>query len=142
MTVLRLALELGHAPAWLANSDVGGPGSLIGVAWLPFVFGPWFALRIQRAAPGGPLWRPLIKTLLLYGFAARLPVVLLTIPALFGGWDTHYEKFPFEASDVAKLGATVAAQLGFWGVVWTLATGLLAARVVLWLRPRPSASFA
>src|SRR5262245_5305894 len=50
VTLLRLMLELGKAPAWLAKRDAGGTGALIGIAWLPLVFGPWFAYRLRPGA--------------------------------------------------------------------------------------------
>ncbi|MEZ5964224.1 MAG: hypothetical protein R3F56_10300 [Planctomycetota bacterium] len=135
VTGVRLLLELKGAPAWLANSGVGGPGALLGIAWLPFLFGPWFAARLlPHAKSTKQLVARLAKTLWVYGLAARLPVALLTIPAVLGDWGTHYDKFPFEASTAAKIGAAFAAQLGFWASVWTVLTGLLAAFVVARLR--------
>jgi len=41
-----------------------------------------------------PAWPALIKTLLLYAVAARVPVVALMFLAIKGGWGTHYDAFP------------------------------------------------
>lgn len=138
VTTIRFALEKFGAPAWLANSGPGGVGALIGIVWLPLLFGPWFALRIREAvATNRAVWKPLAKTLLLYGFLARLPVALLSIPAVVYGWGTHYDGFPpalADASTATKLGVVFVAQLGVWGCVWTVVTGTLAGMSALALR--------
>jgi len=140
VTLLRLVLEFAGAPNWLGNAGLGGTGAIIGIAWLPLVFGPWFHARLRAAAaPGQSVWKALAKTLLLYGLLARLPVFLLTIPAIYFEWGTHYEKFPFEGSLALKVGATAGAQFVFWGCVWTVGVGMLTALVVQKLRRAPDA---
>ena len=140
VTLARLGLEFAGAPAWLGNAGLGGVGAIVGIAWLPLLFGPWFHARLRAAAaPGQPTWKALTGTLLLYGLLARLPVFLLTIPALYLEWGTHYEKFPFEGSNAAKVGATALAQFGVWACIWTVGVGLLAAFVVHKLRGTPEA---
>ncbi|MEM7205119.1 MAG: hypothetical protein AAF628_33000 [Planctomycetota bacterium] len=137
VTALRFGLELGGAPAWLANAEAGGPGALIGIAWLPLVFGPYFAFRLRPfTSSTGALAKRLAGTLVAYGLAARIPVVLLTIAALFAEWGTHYEKFPFEGGLGAKIGVTLGAQLVFWACVWTPLTGTIAGLIANALRPR------
>jgi len=49
VTVLRLYGELQRWSPSLFNRDAGGGGSLIGIVWLIFVFGIYFALRLARA---------------------------------------------------------------------------------------------
>lgn len=54
VTILRLAGELKHWPApWFSNA-AGGGGALVGISWLPIIFGPYFALKLADAgdAPG------------------------------------------------------------------------------------------
>ena len=47
----------------------------------------WLAILVAR--PGWPaLWRVLLG----YGFAARVPVLIIMFLAIFGGWDSHYAK--------------------------------------------------
>lgn len=131
VTALRLLLEFAAAPAWLSNAAAGGGGAVIGIAWLPALFGPWFLLRLRPHAPDRrALFGRLAKTLLAYGVAARLPVFLITIPAVLGEWGTHYEKFPFEAGVAAKIGAAFLAQMLFWAGLWTVGVGTLAALIV------------
>lgn len=140
VTLLRLASELGGAPAWLASNEAGGPGALLGITWLPLFFGPWFALKLRPHFQGAALRRQLLRTLLAYGQAARIPVVILTLFALFGEWGTHYEKFPFEVGMAGKIGVTFFAQLVFWAGAWTCGVGGLAAWLTLKLRPQAQAS--
>lgn len=133
VTLTRLTFELFGAPAWLSNDGMGGRLAVVGIAWLPFIMGPWFDRRLRAAAAAGAPSQPsLLKTLLVYGFWARLPVFLLTIPAVFFDWGTHYEKFPppiADASSGAKIGVAALAQFGFWGCFWTVGAGMIAAKI-------------
>src|SRR5215813_2742040 len=71
VTLLRLVAEVIRAPGWLASSEAGGRGALLGIVWLPLLFGPWFALRIRPHVAGTKaLLARLAKTLLVYGLAA------------------------------------------------------------------------
>jgi hypothetical protein len=48
VTLLRLYGELQHWPApWFSNS-AGGGGAIVGISWLPFIFGPYFAMKLAR----------------------------------------------------------------------------------------------
>ncbi|MSR48277.1 MAG: hypothetical protein EXS13_14660 [Planctomycetes bacterium] len=137
VTLLRLALELYGAPAFLASSATGGGGALIGISWLPLLFGPWFALQLRpHVESGRALFKPLAGTLLLYGLLARLPVALITVPAVLQGWGTHFDGFPFAGSATQKIGIAFGAQLVFWGGVWTVGLGLLTGYAALALRHR------
>jgi hypothetical protein len=52
ITVLRLYGELHQWPSpWFSN-HAGGGGAIIGISWLPFVFGPYFALKLSRSGSG------------------------------------------------------------------------------------------
>ena len=44
-----------------------------------------------------PVWPRLFKTLLAYGYAARIPVVILMFFAMRGNWGTHYDAVPPES---------------------------------------------
>jgi hypothetical protein len=75
VTLLRLVGELqGWSPA-LFNREAGGGGALVGIVWLVFVFGAWFAWKLVDAgyAPDNA-WRPL-----LYGFLGLVITVVVVI---------------------------------------------------------------
>jgi hypothetical protein len=49
ITILRLVGELQHWPApWISNA-AGGGGAIIGISWLPLIFGPYFAWKLAAA---------------------------------------------------------------------------------------------
>jgi hypothetical protein len=52
ITVLRLVGELQHWPKPWFNAAAGGGGAVIGISWLPLIFGPYFALKLARAGDG------------------------------------------------------------------------------------------
>ena len=52
VTALRLVGELQHWSSTLFNRQGGGGGALVGISWLPFLFGVYFALRLTRAGEG------------------------------------------------------------------------------------------
>lgn len=49
ITILRLEGELhGWPKPWFANA-AGGGGAIVGISWLPIIFGPYFALKLAGA---------------------------------------------------------------------------------------------
>ena len=52
VTILRLVGELKHWTPALFNTHPGGGGALVGISWLPIIFGPYFALKLARAGDG------------------------------------------------------------------------------------------
>lgn len=46
ITLLRLVGELLHGPAILFGRAEGGGAAIIGISWLPFIFGPYFAVKL------------------------------------------------------------------------------------------------
>jgi len=144
ITLLRLAGEMAHWSPRFFSAAPGGGGALVGISWLPFLLGPYFAVKLARSGHGasgvwktfglsllgiaimmaglaigfapqlmfpgrevlgillvvlGPTlvtlgWPALFKTLVAYGYAARIPVAILMFFALRGHWGTHYDAFP------------------------------------------------
>jgi hypothetical protein len=189
VTFLRLAGELNHWGMPWFGSAAGGQGAIVGISWLPFIFGPWFALRLANLGHGfesarkawgylglafvvlvaggffvgiaqssqsrllaligflGMLaaafvptrgWRALGRTLIAYGIAARLPVLIVMFFAMRAnggaGWGTHYDavqpemahlpfaqKFLFEA---------FLPQMTLW-IAWTVIVGMLAGLIAV-----------
>jgi hypothetical protein len=100
-------VRAGHSPESL--------GRTLGVAFLSLAIIPaslWLvhALHFAPAGRRFPLllailslvslllgvraWPALGRVLLAYGLAARIPVALVMLVAIFAGWGTHYEKGP------------------------------------------------
>ncbi len=46
ITLLRLFGELLHGPGILFSRAEGGGAAIIGITWLPFIFGPYFAVKL------------------------------------------------------------------------------------------------
>ena len=46
ITILRLVGELQHWPAPWVSPAAGGGGAIIGISWLPIIFGPYFAWKL------------------------------------------------------------------------------------------------
>jgi hypothetical protein len=149
ITVIRLTGELLNWSPALFNRAPGGGGALVGISWLPPVFGIVFAIQLvrmghgpasggraigrallgvgttmaivgigvalkilgdQRFSLGGLLlftaalaagaavaysgWRDLGRTMLVYAFAARIPVAIVMLIAMLANWGTHYDAPP------------------------------------------------
>lgn len=52
VTFLRLEGELNHWGAPWFNSSAGGGAAIVGISWLPIIFGPWFAFKLIKAGSG------------------------------------------------------------------------------------------
>ena len=52
ITVLRLVGELEHWPKPWFSTAPGGGAAIIGISWLPIIFGPYFALKLAGAGDG------------------------------------------------------------------------------------------
>jgi hypothetical protein len=111
--------------------SIGGAllvGSPIGQLAI-FTVTSWIGVMLaRRAAPG--LWR----VLLAYGFAARLPVLVIMAASIFGGLDTHYAKPRPDFPPMGALGlffwTALLPQLAVW--IWvTVVGGLLFATLAL-----------
>jgi hypothetical protein len=190
ITLLRLIGELQHWPTVLFSRAPGGGFAIIGITWLAFVFGAYFALKLASAgdAPasagrvigfailglvlmfGGAFfiaptdatnisflgveivglvlmvcgaalpflpWPALAKVLLAYGYAARIPVLIIMYFSIKGNWDTHYSLGPpgvaFPSFWSKFIQIAVLPQMIFW-VAFTIVAGSLAGglAVVRW----------
>ena len=86
------------------------------------------AVAIAGAAAMFVVWPRLAWTMLLYAIPARLTVLVLTVVAKSGGFDTHYQKMGpmgIERDLPSTLLSVCVAQLGGW-VPFTIIGGVLA----------------
>jgi len=188
ITILRLVGELEHWPKPWFSAAAGGGGAIVGISWLPIIFGPYFALKLAGAgdrpsslgkaiglafaglvvlALGGVLagvgearhpslivvgflvmlaaafvarigWRSLGNALLAYGFAARIPVLIVMYLAMAGnsgqGWGTHYDaappNFPPHSLVAKFFYIGVLPQLTLW-IGWTVVVGSIIGVIVV-----------
>jgi hypothetical protein len=80
-------------------------------------------------------WRELCSTLLIYGLAARIPVVIIMFFAILGNWGTHYDVMPnpdFPAMGWFMKWLTIGLfpQLTFW-IAFTITVGGLFGGITL-----------
>lgn len=52
VTILRVYGELHHWPAPWFSTAAGGGGAVVGISWLPIIFGPYFALKLASKGEG------------------------------------------------------------------------------------------
>ncbi len=52
ITILRLVGELQHWSQVFFRSSAGGAGAIVGIAWLPLLFGPYFSVKLAGAGEG------------------------------------------------------------------------------------------
>lgn len=83
VTILRLVGELKHWPAPWFSTAAGGGGAVIGISWLPIIFGPYFALKLANAGDGPQSAGKAI------GFALGSLVVLFAGGFAFGATINH-----------------------------------------------------
>jgi hypothetical protein len=75
-----------------------GIGEQSQTALFVYVGGSLVGIAIGLAA-----WPELGRTLLLYALAARVPVALVMLAAIFGNWGTHYDVAPPNFSAMSPL---------------------------------------
>lgn len=103
-----------------------------------------FGIFVVLALVGGVIafrgWPALARTLLAYGLAARIPVVIVMLFAILGNWGTHYDvppspDFPAMAPLAKWFMIGVLPQLTIW--IWfTLAVGALFGGIVAAVKGR------
>lgn len=113
-------------------------GAWVGVGWITLQEDGVFALMIGATLGGSVAfvgWPALCRQLLVYGFAVRMPIILLTFVAVHLGWGTHLEKphpdIPLMPPLRRAIGLSLA-QAFFW-VPATVIFGALAGAVVAML---------
>jgi len=113
VTILRLVGELKHWPTPWFNTVAGGGGALVGISWLPIVFGPYFALKLATAGEGPASMGKAI------GFALLSLVVFALGGVLFGATISHASILTLVALLLMLGSAFVPASVGgHWGMRW------------------------
>ena len=132
-----LAFVLNTALGFGSFAVVKSPVAQLGI----FTLTSWLAIFVARAA-----WPALWRVLLAYGFAARIPVLLIMFLAIFGGWDSHYAKprpdFPAMGPWGLFFWTALLPQFSVW-IYLTVVGGLLFGALAVGIRrlmSRPSAS--
>ncbi len=80
VTILRLVGELQHWSKPFFSPSAGGGGAIVGISWLPIIFGPYFAIKLAGAGQGPKSTGKAIgfavlglAVLILGGFVALVP---------------------------------------------------------------------
>lgn len=88
-------------------------------------------------------WPALGRTLLAYGLAARIPVVVVTLAAIRGDWRTHYDALPPVFPSMAPLAKWfwigILPQMTIW-MAFTVIVGTIAGGVALLVEERRAAA--
>jgi hypothetical protein len=122
VTILRLVGELEHWPSPLFNTQPGGGGAIIGISWLPIIFGPYFALKLAGAGDGPASNAKAI------GFAVGSLFVLVAGGILFG-LSINHPNFVTALGLLLMLGAAFVPGLGWRSLGNTLVAYAYAARI-------------
>jgi hypothetical protein len=101
-----------------------------------------FAAASTAAAVIAYLGAPALgKTVVAYGLAARIPVVVVMLVAMLGNWGTHYDVAPPGFPEMAVFSKWLAIglfpQLTFW-MAYTIVVGMLFGGLALLFRRKPA----
>jgi hypothetical protein len=122
ITILRLVGELQHWPTPWFNPAAGGGGAIVGISWLPILFGPYFAWKL---AGGGYRPSSLGKAV---GYAALGLVVMFVGLAVFQVTLKHGSNAVLLAF-LILLAAAFVPGLGWRSLGYTLLAYAFAARI-------------
>jgi hypothetical protein len=122
ITILRLEGELHGWPKPWFSTAAGGGGAIVGISWLPIIFGPYFALKLAGAGDApDKMGRPL-------GYTALGLVVLVLGGVLFGATVSHPSILTLIAFPVMLIGAIIP-RIGWRSLGNTLLAYAFAARI-------------
>src|SRR4030095_4240284 len=128
MAVLGLVVMAGGGFI-AAAPQVNVPGKLV-IGLL--LFAAAIALQFRT-------WPALSKALLAYGYAARIPVVIVSFFAIRGNWGTHYDALPPGLRETSfwtrYIQTALVPQLIFW-VAFTVVVGTLFGSIAAAIRSR------
>ena len=122
ITVLRLAGELEHWPKPWFSAAAGGGLAIVGISWLPIIFGPYFALKLAGAGNGAASLGKAI------GLALVGLVVMVLGAGLAGATSSHHPNLTVVGLLVMLVAAFVA-RIGWRSLGSTLIAYAFAARI-------------
>ncbi|MGO8792480.1 MAG: hypothetical protein ACLQVL_34545 [Terriglobia bacterium] len=122
VTILRVVGEVKHWPTPWFSTAAGGGGALVGISWLPIIFGPYFALKLAGAGEAPATMGKAI------GYAAGSLLVLAAGGFLFGSTVNH-ANFLTVLGLLLMLGSAFVPGLGWSALGKTLVAYAFAARV-------------
>src|SRR5579872_7080240 len=83
ITLLRLGGELAHWSPEFFSASAGGGRAVVGISWLPFLFGPYFAVKLVRSGHGAAsAWK---------AFGLSLLGLAVLIAGGFVGFAPHFK---------------------------------------------------
>jgi hypothetical protein len=141
----------GPASAWKAAglallAFVLATGVFVGIGVLglpPTMFLVAFVVSLGLAFVPWKAWPELARTLFAYAFAARIPVAIVMLVAIYGSWGTHYDVLPPDATPELRSAGPLARwvyigllpQMTAWIATTVLVGTLLGALVVAVAKP-------
>lgn len=115
-TVVSVTRLVGEVQGWISPRS-GGALHPLGISWLAFVFGAWFAIRLRRSGSAPRLvWSRTVATLTLLGLAAAV------------AW--QFRPFAGQPADDATFGRLRIAVL----ILVTLASAAATVAFLVWPR--------
>ena len=123
ITILRLVGELQHwGMPWVGNA-AGGGFAIIGISWLPIIFGPYFAWKLANAGDGTSSIGKAI------GMSAVGLVVFILGGVLFGIGETKHITALVLAGFVVALASAFIPRMGWRSLGNALLAYAFAARI-------------
>lgn len=122
ITILRLEGELHSWPKPWFNPVAGGGGAIVGISWLPIIFGPYFAFKLAGAGAGPARWGKAI------GYVILGLVVFIAGGVLLGATISHPSNLTLIAFPVMLI-AAVIPRIGWRSFGNTLIAYAFAARI-------------
>lgn len=124
ITILRLVGELQQwSPALFGTGAAGGAGAIVGIAWLPIIFGPYFAIKLAGVNLG-----PASKGKAIGLALAAIPVMVLGGFVVFKGLTSGGGPISL-LGFLILLGSAFVARAGWQALGTTLLAYAFAARI-------------
>lgn len=124
VTILRLVGELQRWSPKFFDTAAGGGAAIVGISWLPIVFGPYFALKLAGAGFGPPSKGKAIGLSL-----AGIPTMFLGAWVVFAGISHGWNFLILFPGMLIVLGAAIVVRAGWNALGTALLAYAFAARI-------------